>query len=103
FDAAPTQVCGPQPITATWSATNASRLTLMPMGVDVTGASSHTLPIDGTQAVYLVAENEAGHKVESPRVTITHIPTPNPTFTSDKTNIRQGDALTLTWEVTDAQ
>src|SRR5690606_1528067 len=46
FDAAPVQVCGAQPITVTWSASSATRLTLMPMGVDVTGANSHTLPID---------------------------------------------------------
>ncbi len=103
FDASPAKVCGAQPINVTWSAVNASKLTLMPMGVDVTGATNHILPIGATQAVYLIAENEAGHQVESDHITITHIPSPNPTFTSDKTNITQGDTLTLSWEVTHAQ
>ena len=99
FDVEPAAVCGPQPITATWATQNAVRLTLEPLGVDVTGMESVTLPLEASADLHLEASNELGARVASSSVFVRHAPEPTATFNTSSSRINEGGTATLTWSV----
>lgn len=105
FNATPASVNAGQPVTLTWSTTNATSVTI-DNGVGKVSASGSTTVNPSSSVTYtLTATGSGGTVTKTAAVTVT-MPAPGaPTiqqFTATPANINAGQTVTLTWSTTNA-
>lgn len=100
LSASETQICENDPVTLTWTSSNAETCTLNP------GIGDEDLELNGTREFYppvgtttytMTAEDSAHQSTREASVTITVVPLPTATLTADKSLVEKGDTVTLTW------